>query len=139
MALDGLFNRKLADPTESSGLFGAVTCRPSLNPIGPDARRLLPACGLPGLGKTRSDSPGVRQGSPYEAWLYLQQRSIYTGYYGPRFSRFGLYRYSDYWPGYPFYGPFADPFYDGFVTVDVPYRSAFFENGRCTGWEYIQY
>ena len=59
--------------------------------------------------------------------------------YGPHFSRFGPYSYFGYWLGYPFYGPFADPFYDDFITVEVPYRTAFFENGRCTGWEYIEY
>ncbi|MBV9488773.1 MAG: hypothetical protein JO069_03485 [Verrucomicrobia bacterium] len=82
---------------------------------------------------------GARQGHPYEAWVYLQARTVYSGFYGPRFTRFGLYRYWGYWPGYSFYGPFADPFYDDFVTVYVPYRSAFFENGRCTGWEYVSY
>jgi hypothetical protein len=82
---------------------------------------------------------GFRQGHAYEAWIYLQYRSIYTGYYGPWFTRFGPYSYWGYWPGYPLYGPFANPFYDGFITVYVPYRTAFFEGDRCTGWEYTQY
>ena len=90
-------------------------------------------------GKADQIRRGFRQGRPYEAWLYLRPRSVYAGYYGPWFSRFGPYRHLGYWPGYPYDGPFADAFYDEFITVEVPYRAAFFENGRCTGWEIIQY
>jgi hypothetical protein len=81
---------------------------------------------------------GVRQGVPFEAWVYTQIQSIYAPSYYPQFYRFGLYRYSGYWGGFPYYGPFYDPFLTNFIDIEVPYKTAFFEGNRCTGWEYIR-
>jgi hypothetical protein len=81
---------------------------------------------------------GVRQGVPFEAWIYTQIQSIYAPGYFPRFSRFGPYRYFGYWGGFPYYGPFYDPFLANFIDIEVPYKTAFFEGDRCTGWEFIR-
>lgn len=80
---------------------------------------------------------GFRSGRPYEAWVYTQIRSVYAPTYYPRFVRFGFHHYYGYWGGYPF-GPFGGPFYSDFISVEVPYKAAFFEGNRLTGWEYIQ-
>jgi hypothetical protein len=83
---------------------------------------------------------GSRAGHPFEAWVYTTTQSqIVTSYY-PTFYRFGYYRYGGYWPYHHFWGgryPF-DPFVDDVVTYEVPYKVAFFEGDRCTGWEYIR-
>ena len=50
--------------------------------------------------------------------------------------RFGLYRYHGYW-GYPIWGPYPYGYPDDFISIEVPYKTAFFEGNRCTGWEYI--
>jgi hypothetical protein len=85
--------------------------------------------------QTRS---GSRYGHPYEAWVYTTLKTVFVSdYYYPHFYRFGLYRYSDYWR-YPFWGPDAYPYPDDFVSVEVPYKTAFFEGDRCTGWEFVQ-
>ena len=85
--------------------------------------------------QTRS---GSRYGHPYEAWVYTTLKTVFVSdYYYPHFYRFGLYRYSDYWR-YPFWGPDAYPYPDDFVSVEVPYKTAFFEGNRCTGWEFVQ-
>jgi hypothetical protein len=81
---------------------------------------------------------GSRYGHPYAAWVYTTLKTVFVNdFYYPRFYRFGLYRYSGYW-GYPFWGPDAYPYPDDFVSVEVPYKTAFFEGNRCTGWEFIQ-
>jgi hypothetical protein len=92
--------------------------------------------------RTRS---GSRNGHPYEAWIYTTTRSEFSYYPGSSYPD------SFYWGGYGFRhrfwghrhffyeGPyFYDPFPEELVTYEVPYKTAFFENGRCTGWEYIR-
>jgi len=92
-------------------------------------------------GKPDHVISGFRQGHPYEAWVYTTYRTVYTGYYYPFYARFGFYNYYNYWPGfhyrYGFYDPFYGP-YDDFTTVEVPYRTVFFEGIRLTGWEYLR-
>jgi hypothetical protein len=83
---------------------------------------------------------GSRAGHPFEAWIYTTTQSqIVTNYY-PTFYRFGYYRYGGYWPYHRFHGGFysLDPFVDEIVSYEVPYKVAFFEGDRCTGWEYIR-
>ena len=83
---------------------------------------------------------GSRAGHRFEAWVYTTTRSeIVTSYY-PTFYRFGFYHYGGYWPYGRFHGGFypADPFIDQVVSYEVPYKGAFFEGERCTGWEYIR-
>jgi hypothetical protein len=36
------------------------------------------------------------------------------------------------WEPYPYDYP------DDFISIEVPYKTAFFEGNRCTGWEYIR-
>jgi hypothetical protein len=81
---------------------------------------------------------GFRSGHPFEAWVCTQVRSVYVSDYYPRFFRFGFYHYYGYWGGFPFYGPIGGPYFSSFVSVEIPYKAAFFEGGRLTGWEYIQ-
>jgi hypothetical protein len=87
---------------------------------------------------------GVRQGVPFEAWIYTQLRDVYAPGFYPQFAWFGPYRYAGFWgPGWgggwwgggPFWG---DPFFANFATVEVPYKTAFFERGQTTGWEFIR-
>jgi uncharacterized protein YceK len=84
---------------------------------------------------------GFRNGHPYQAWIYTTYRTVYTGYYYPAYARFGFYNYDHYWPGfhyrYGFYDPFFGP-YEDFASVEVPYKTAFFEGNRLTGWEYLR-
>jgi hypothetical protein len=83
---------------------------------------------------------GSRSGHPFEGWIYTTTQSQFvTGYY-PTFYRFGYYRYGGYWPYWRYrHGFYAgDPFVDGVVSYEVPYKVAFFEGDRCTGWEYIR-
>jgi hypothetical protein len=84
---------------------------------------------------------GSRAGVPFEAWIYTTTRSeIVPGYY-PSFYGFGYYRYG--WSR-PFYGrrgfygyyPLSPYLGDDIVDYEVPYKTAFFEKDRCTGWEY---
>ncbi len=85
---------------------------------------------------------GSRAGIPFEVWIYTTTRSeIVPGYY-PSFSGFGYYRYG--W-NRPFYGhhgfygyPFSPYLSDDIVSYEIPYKTAFFERGLCTGWEYIR-
>lgn len=81
---------------------------------------------------------GFRSGHQFEAWVYTQVRSVYAPAYYPHFFRFGFYHYYGYWGGFPFYGPIGGPYYSDFISVEMPYKTAFFEGNRCTGWEYIQ-
>jgi len=81
---------------------------------------------------------GSRNGHAYEAWVYTTLKTIVTtDYFYPEFYRFGLYRYSGYWH-YPFLGPYPYGYPDDFISLEVPYKTAFFEGNRCTGWEYIR-
>jgi hypothetical protein len=84
---------------------------------------------------------GYRRGNPFQAWVYTTYRTVYAGYYYPAYARFGFYHYYHYWPSfryrYGFYDPFYGPYYD-FQTIEVPYKSVFFEGNRCTGWEYLR-
>jgi len=81
---------------------------------------------------------GSRNGHAYEAWVYTTLKTIVTtDYFYPEFYRFGLYRYSGYWQ-YPFLGPYPYGYPDDFISIEVPYKTAFFEGDRCTGWEYVR-
>jgi len=94
------------------------------------------------MGKPDHTRSGVRYGHPYAAWVYTMIQSevvpdFYPGVYG-----FGYYRYhprfayGDYWHmGGGFYGPPFGPFLDNTISYEVPYRTVFFENGLCTGWD----
>jgi hypothetical protein len=97
------------------------------------------ACGRPDRMKY-----GNRGGVPFEAWIYTTTRTeIAPGYY-PAFYGFGGYgRFGwsrrFYGPG-GFYGygyyPF-NPYLDSdLIDYEIPYKTAFFERGLCTGWEY---
>ena len=90
---------------------------------------------------------GVRSGQAFEAWTYTTLRSEfvpysypydYPGYYGFGYWGGGLWRRNHYF--YSF-GPYPYPFdpYADVVSYEVPYKSVFFEGGRCTGWEYLRY
>jgi len=87
---------------------------------------------------------GYRRGQPFEAWIYTTlQSSInpdpYPGYYG-----FGYYRYG--WHGSfgpygryrGFYGIYPSDPYPVVVSYEVPYKTVYFEQGRCTAWEIIR-
>jgi hypothetical protein len=84
---------------------------------------------------------GNRQGVPFQAWIYTTTTSQYVPGYYPGFYGFGFYGYPGYRPyygrrgfyGYPFY-----PYMDDVVSYEQPYKTAFFETDRCTGWEYIR-
>jgi hypothetical protein len=85
---------------------------------------------------------GYRGTHPFEAWIYTTTQSeVVPGYY-PGFYDFGYYRYHGYWPsrrwgiGGGFYGPMFNPYPDDIISYEVPYKTAYFENGRCTAWEY---
>jgi hypothetical protein len=85
---------------------------------------------------------GSRAGVPFEAWTYTTIRSeVGTGDY-PSFYGFGYYRYGWYRPYFGnggYYGyPFSPYLGDDIVSYEVPYKTAFFEKDRCTGWEYLR-
>jgi hypothetical protein len=80
---------------------------------------------------------GFRFGHPFEAWVYTTYRTVYAGYYYPIYARFGYYHYYRYWPGFHYRFGFYDPYYD-LDTIEVPYKTAFFEGNRLTGWEYLR-
>jgi hypothetical protein len=80
---------------------------------------------------------GSRFGRRFEAWVYTTYRTVYAGYYYPTYARFGFYHYYRYWPGFHYRYGFYYPYYD-FDTIEVPYKTAFFEGTRCTGWEYLR-
>jgi hypothetical protein len=98
-------------------------------------------------GKPSRTRTGYRSGKPYDAWIYTTLKSdvypspgynLYGGYYG-----FGYYRYGWAGRGYPhgwhrgYYGIYPyDPYPVDIVTYEIPYKRVFFENGRCTGWEF---
>jgi hypothetical protein len=86
---------------------------------------------------------GSRAGVPFEAWIYTTTRSeIVPGYY-PGFYGYGYYQYG--WSR-PFYGrrgfygyyPFDPYIGPDVIDYEVPYKIAFFERDRCTGWEYTR-
>lgn len=80
---------------------------------------------------------GSRHGHPFQAWVYTTYRTVYAGYYYPAYARFGFYHYYRYWPGFHYRYGFYDPYYD-LDTIEVPYKTVFFEGNLCTGWEYLQ-
>ena len=81
---------------------------------------------------------GSRNGHPYEAWAYTTLKAVFDmPYFYPTFYRFGPYRYYGYW-GHPFWGPYPYGYPDDVISIEVPYKTAFFEGDRCTGWEYIR-
>jgi hypothetical protein len=81
---------------------------------------------------------GSRNGHPYEAWVYTTLKTVFANdYFYPTFYRFGLYSYYGYWH-YPFWGAYPYGYPGDFVSIEVPYKTAFFEGNRCTGWEYVR-
>jgi len=91
-------------------------------------------------GHPDSVRSGSRTGRPFEAWVYTTTQSQFVSGYYPTFDRFGYYRYGGYWPYWPYHGGFypGDPFIGQIVYHEVPYKVAFFEGDRCTGWEYAR-
>ncbi len=92
-------------------------------------------------GKPDQVRTGFRKGQPFEAWTYTTiQSSInpdpYPGFYGFGYYRYGWHgsfgpygRYRGFYGSYPY-----DP-YPEVVSYEVPYKTVFFEQGRCTAWE----
>jgi hypothetical protein len=80
---------------------------------------------------------GSRNRHPYEAWVYTTLKTVFVSDYYPQFYRYGPYQYFGYWR-YPFWGPYPYPYQDDFISIEVPYKTAFFEGNRCTGWEFIR-
>jgi hypothetical protein len=84
---------------------------------------------------------GSRAGVPFEAWIYTTTQSEIGLGYSPGFYGYGYGRYG--WSrrfygsrgfyGYSRFNPYLD---DDIFDYEVPYRTAFFERERCTGWEY---
>jgi hypothetical protein len=94
------------------------------------------------MGKPDHTRSGVRYGRPFEAWVYTTIQSevvpdFYPGLYGFGYYRYHpRYGYGGYWRMRGgFYGAAYDPFWDNVISYEVPYRTVFFENGRCTGWD----
>jgi hypothetical protein len=81
---------------------------------------------------------GSRAGISYEAWIYTTLRTEVAPYPYPYPAPygFGYYPYGriGWYGGYYGFYPY-DPFLFDTVTYEVPYKIAFFERGRCTGWE----
>jgi hypothetical protein len=93
-------------------------------------------------GKPDRIRTGVRAGNPFEAWTYTTVQSTidpYPGFYG-----FGYYRYGWHgtWGPYGryrgFYGIYPYDPYPDVISYEVPYKTVFFENGRCVAWEIIR-
>jgi hypothetical protein len=93
-------------------------------------------------GRPDHTKSGVRKGNRFETWIYTVIQSHYDpmdygGYYG-----YGVYPYGGPWGywgwgGYPF--PFyGGSFYDNWIDTEEPYKRAFFEGDRCTGYEYMR-
>jgi hypothetical protein len=86
---------------------------------------------------------GSRAGVPFEAWIYTTTRSEIVPDYYPSFYGYGYYRYGwsrRFYGSGGFYGyyPF-DPYIGAnIIDYEVPYKIAFFERDRCTGWEYTR-
>jgi hypothetical protein len=84
---------------------------------------------------------GVRLDQTFEAWTYTTLRSEFVPY--PAYNGFGYFRGGLWRQNHFFYsfGPYPYSFdpYPGVVSYEVPYKTVFFEGGRCTGWEYLRY
>jgi hypothetical protein len=88
---------------------------------------------------------GVRFGHPFEAWVYTTIRTTafpdYDYYSSRGFYRYGSFRGGIWRHNHRFYsfGLYSYPFdpYPDIVSYEVPYKIAYFEGGRCTGWEYL--
>ena len=85
---------------------------------------------------------GVRLGHPFEVWVYITTRTTVLPdyYYYPGFYQFGYFRGGVWRHNHHFYsfGLYSYPFdpYPDIVSYEVPYKIAYFEGDRCTGWEY---
>jgi hypothetical protein len=94
------------------------------------------------MGKPDHQRSGVRLGRAYEAWVYTMIQTEFAPDFYPGLYEFGYYRYHQ---GYPFggyrhmrggfYGTTYGPFPDNVISYEVPFRTVYFENGLCTGWE----
>jgi hypothetical protein len=87
---------------------------------------------------------GVRDAHPFEAWIYTTTRTTILPdyYYYPGFYRFGYFRGGVWRHHHHFYsfGLYSYPFdpYPYTVAYEVPYKIAYFEGDRCTGWDYLR-
>lgn len=86
---------------------------------------------------------GSRAGVPFEAWIYTTTRSEFVPGYYPGFYGYGY--YGSGWPGpfyrrHGFYGYYGfNPYFEpDIIDYEVPYKIAFFQRDRCTGWEYTR-
>jgi hypothetical protein len=86
---------------------------------------------------------GLRYGNPFEVWVYTTTRTTvspdygyYPGYYGYGHFRGGIWRHHHRFYSFGLYSYPYDPYSD-IVSYEVPYKIAYFENDRCTGWEYL--
>jgi hypothetical protein len=94
------------------------------------------------MGKPDHTRTGVRFGRAYEAWVYTTIQTEFAPNFYPGLYDFGYYRYH---PGYPyggyrhmqggFYGTTYGAFADNIISYEVPYKTVYFENGRCSGWD----
>ena len=83
---------------------------------------------------------GERQGHPFEAWVYTTTRTIVLPdyYYSPGlYFRGGVWRHHHHFYTFGLYSYPFDP-YPYVVADEEPYKSAYFEGDRCTGWEYLR-
>jgi hypothetical protein len=94
------------------------------------------------MGKPDHTRTGVRFGRAYEAWVYTTIQTEFTPNFYPGLYDFGYYRYHRGYPygGYRhmqggFYGTTYGAFADNIISYEVPYKTVYFENGRCSGWD----
>ena len=85
---------------------------------------------------------GVRSGYSFEVAIYTTVRSEFlSDYYSPGFYQFGNFRGGIWRHHHRFnsFGLYSYPFdpYPDIVSYEVPYKIAYFEGDRCTGWEYL--
>jgi hypothetical protein len=137
---DSLLDPREPHQIQSTNLCFTLTSGPGAGPQGQIRVGMSKAAVFLAWGNPDRIRSGERQGHPFEAWIYTTTRTIVLPdyYYAPglyfrggvwrhhhRFYTFGLY-------SYPF-----DP-YPYVVADEVPYKIAYFEGDRCTGWEYLR-
>jgi hypothetical protein len=93
-------------------------------------------------GSPRQIRKGNRRGRPFEAWIYtmVQEQVIPRSYSGPNSAEnenpgYGPHQH---WGrfGRSYDGPPDNPSSSDVVAYEAPYKTAFFEDGICTGWEF---
>ena len=85
---------------------------------------------------------GVRQGHPFEVWIYTTSRSaVLPSYYYPGLYGFGYFRGGTWVHHHHFYsiGLYSYPFdpYPEIISYEVPYKMVYFEGDQCTGFQYL--